>query len=302
MKYKPLPFVFLAMFLVGLLNLFSKDLLGSGLSPIEICACREGVTAVVFIVLMLIWDRSAFKVPLRDIWLFILFAVFNTVSNLCAFTAQDYLPLEVAAVLEMTFPYFILVFAFFLFGDVITRRKVLAAVLAFIGCVFIIGIVNGVEDLDVFGVAVGLLSGITLAAFTLGGKYVGERGYSANTATLYFFTFSALLIAPLTNWGNVYASASSDHIILLCILLMGVLCTLVPNYIVIKSVRVVDPALISIIITASVIVSTIFGVVVFGDPFGITDVIGIILIMIAITILDPPKALLERFGKEKTEE
>jgi len=53
----------------------------------------------------------------------------------------------------------------------------------------------------------------------------------------------------------------------------------------------VDPATVSVIITSSLIVSTLCGVVVFGDSFGLKDVIGIILVMVAIMILEPPKGL-----------
>ncbi len=105
----------------GVLNLFSKNLLLAGMEPIEICACREGVTAIVFFFVLLMIDRSAFKIRWQDIWIFILFGAFNVASNICVFTAQGSLPLEVAAVLEMTSPYFVLVFAFFLFRDKITR-------------------------------------------------------------------------------------------------------------------------------------------------------------------------------------
>ena len=47
-------------------------------------------------------------------------------------------------------------------------------------------------------------------------------------------------------------------------------------------------ATVSIIITSSLIVSTLCEVLVFGDEFDFEDVIGIILIMTAIVILDPP--------------
>ncbi|MBE6524361.1 MAG: hypothetical protein E7Z65_05785 [Thermoplasmata archaeon] len=47
-------------------------------------------------------------------------------------------------------------------------------------------------------------------------------------------------------------------------------------------------ATVSIIITSSLIVSTLCGVLVFGDEFDFEDVIGIILIMTAIVILDLP--------------
>ena len=291
--------LFLAAILAGVLNLFSKDLLNAGLGPFEICACREGVTAIVFGLFLLLRERSAFKVRIRDLWIFLLFGAFNVASNLCVFTAQETLALEVAAVLEMTSPYFILIFAFFLFGDRITKRKVLAVVLAFLGCICIIGIVDDVGSLDVLGVSIGLLSGITLAAFTIGSKVVEKKDYSENTTMFYFFLFSSLLVAPLADFGNIGTVISADWINLACIVLMGIACTLAPNYILIYVIRRVDPATVSIVITSSIIVSTLCGVVVFGDAFGILDVVGIILVMVAITMLDPPKALCDRLGIEK---
>ncbi|MBO4797562.1 MAG: DMT family transporter, partial [Candidatus Methanomethylophilaceae archaeon] len=152
-------------------------------------------------------------------------------------------------------------------------------------------------DMNVLGVAIGLLSGVTLAAFTIGSKYVGERGYSENSAMFYFFLFSALLIMPFSDSGCIFSAAAGSPLIPVCILTMGVMCTLLPNYIIVYAVRRVDPAAVSIIITSSLIVSTICGVLVFGDEFGITDVIGIVLVMAAIIILEPPESLKRRFGK-----
>ena len=298
-KASPVALVVLAAILAGILNMFSKDLLLAGLGPMEICFCREGVTAAVFFLVLLVIDRSAFKIKLKDVWVFIVFAAFNVASNVCVFQSQETLPLEVAAVLEMTSPYFILVFAFFLFGDKITRRKVLAVVLAFIGCLFIIGVADGLDDIQPIGIVIGLLSGITLAAFTLGSKYVEGKGYSENTTMFYFFLFSALLVAPLTDFGVLVQTVMSDPMIPLCILIMGVACTLAPNYLIIYSIRRVDPATVSVIITSSLIVSTLCGVLVFGDEFGWDDLVGIILVMVAIIILDPPQFLRDRIPRLK---
>ncbi len=297
MKISPIYLVFIAAILAGILNMFSKDLLNAGMGPMEICACREGITAAVFGLILLFLDRRSFRIRIRDIPLFLLFGAFNVISNVCVFTAQETLPLEVAAVLEMTSPYFMLVFAFFLFGDRITGRKVLAAVLAFAGCIFIIGIADDPGDMNVLGIATGLLSGATLAAFTIGSKYVGERGYSENSAMFYFFLFSALLIMPFSDSGCIFSAAAGSPLVPVCILTMGVMCTLLPNYIIVYAVRRTDPAAVSIIITSSLIVSTICGVLVFGDEFGITDVIGIVLVMTAIIILEPPESVKRRFGK-----
>ena len=53
-------------------------------------------------------------------------------------------------------------------------------------------------------------------------------------------------------------------------------------------------ATVSIIITSSLIVSTLCEVLVFGDEFDFEDVIGIILIMTAIVILDPPDSIKQK--------
>lgn len=298
MKPNPVLLCIIASVLVGVLNLLSKGLLNAGLSPMQICACREGVTAVIFGLILLFMDRSAFRIRLKDVWLFAMFGAFNVASNVCVFTAQQTVSLEVAAVLEMTSPYFILVFAYFLFGDKITRRKVLAAVLAFLGCISIIGLANGVGDVTFIGVIFGILSGITLAAFTIGGKFVGERDYSENSAMFYFFFFSALIAIPFADVPGIFNIVGTDISLMLRIPVMGFACTLLPNYIVIYCVRRMDPATVAIIITSSIIVSTLCGVIAFGEPFVPADVVGIILILVAITLLEPPEAL-KRWMRDK---
>ncbi len=71
---------------------------------------------------------------------------------------------------------------------------------------------------------------------------------------------------------------------------MGIFCTLLPNYLVIYAIRRMDPATVSIVITSSLIVSTLCGVLVFGDEFTWGDVVGIILVMTAIIMLDTPES------------
>ena len=303
MRPSPLMLCILAAILVGLLNLFSKGLLLAGLTPLQICAYREGITALVFGIFLIIMDRQAFRIRPKDAWLFLLFGLFNVLSNICVFNAQGYISLELAAVLEMTSPYFMLVFGVFLFGSRITRRKVLAAFIAFLGCIFTIGLFNsGLENIQTMGLVFGILSGITLAAFTVGSKYVEKKGYSENTAMFYFFLFSALLSVPFANLGDTAGTVWGNAGLIAHVLLMGVACTLLPNYFVVYSTRRIDPAVVGIIVTSSLIVSTMCGVIAFGDEFDWGDAVGITLILCAIIMLEPPSFLRERFGLKAEEE
>ncbi len=303
MKVTVHPFwlVLTATVLIGSLNLFSKNLLESGFSPLEVSVCREGVTAIVFFLILLVTDRSAFRIRIRDLWIFVMFALFNVLSNFFMFNAQELIPLGTAAVLELTNPYFIMVFAFFLFGDRITKRKVLASAIELVGCILIIGVMEDPGSISVLGVLFGLLSGITLAGFTLGSKCVEKLNYSENTAMFYFFFLSAVLLIPFSDYGHI-GSILSDNVDLWAnVLFMGVLCTLVPNYLVIVAVRRMDPAIVAMVITSSIVLSTIYGVVFFGDKVGPANIIGMILVILAMIILEPPRSVLEwwdrRFGR-----
>jgi drug/metabolite transporter (DMT)-like permease len=292
--------------LIGSLNLFSKNLLEAGFTPLDVSICREGVTAAVFFVILLLTDRSAFRIRLRDLWIFVLFALFNVLSNFFLFNAQDLIPLGTAAVLELTNPYFIMIFAFFLFGDKVTKRKLLAAVIEFLGCIFIIGLLEDPGSISVMGVIFGLLSGVTLAAFTLGSRCVEKLNYSENTTMFYFFFFSALLLIPFADFGHISGILSDKADLWIYMLMMGIVGTLIPNYLVIIAVRRMDPAVLTMIITSSIVLSTMYGVLFFGDELNITIVIGMIMVLVAMVILEPPKLVLEwwdrKFGKSSDDE
>jgi len=292
--------------LIGSLNLFSKNLLEAGFTPLDVSICREGVTAAVFFVILLLTDRSAFRIRLRDLWIFVLFALFNVLSNFFLFNAQDLIPLGTAAVLELTNPYFIMIFAFFLFGDKVTKRKLLAAVIEFLGCIFIIGVMEDPGSISAMGVIFGLLSGVTLAAFTLGSRCVEKLNYSENTTMFYFFFLSSVLLVPFADFGHISGILSDNVDLWAYMLMMGVLGTLIPNYLVIIAVRRMDPAVLTMIITSSIVLSTVYGVVFFGDKLDLMIIIGIVMVLVALVILDPPRLVLEwwnrKFGKSSDDE
>ncbi len=292
--------------LIGSLNLFSKNLLEAGFTPLDVSICREGVTAAVFFVILLLTDRSAFRIRLRDLWIFVLFALFNVLSNFFLFNAQDLIPLGTAAVLELTNPYFIMIFAFFLFGDKVTKRKLLAAVIEFLGCIFIIGVMEDPGSISAMGVIFGLLSGVTLAAFTLGSRCVEKLNYSENTTMFYFFFLSSVLLVPFADFGHLSGILSDNVDLWAYMLMMGVLGTLIPNYLVIIAVRRMDPAVLTMIITSSIVLSTVYGVVFFGDKLDLMIIIGIVMVLVALVILDPPRLVLEwwdrKFGKSSDDE
>jgi len=288
MRFRPSPLALavISVFIAGFLYFFTKTLMNAGMTPLEVAAIRQIGTALMFAVILLVFDREAFRVRPKDLPMFALFAVFNVLSNLAMFTSLEYIPLGMAAVLQMTSPYFVLVLSLVLFGIRITLHKVVACMVVLIGCVLIVGVLDGVGDICVTGILLAVGSAVFLAIFTIGGRFVGNRDYSENTAMMYFFGFSGLMFLPLADFGKIGSMFATDPSLLAHSLCMCFVCTLVINFLIIYTTRRMDPGVYSIIFSSCIVVSTLIGIVFFGESITVVGVIGIVLVLAAMVILE----------------
>jgi len=103
----------------------------------------------------------------------------------------------VATVQQAAMPAIVTVAAWLLWGEPLTRRKVLAIALTFTGTVLVSGLdVLGRVRLTTPGLLAGLGIPITYASFNLFGKKVSAR-YRSPTMLVYGFGFGALTLLPL---------------------------------------------------------------------------------------------------------
>ena len=120
----------------GCMGLLVRPLNEIGLVTMDICFLRAVVTFAVMLIGLLIFDREALKIRLKDIWCFIgTGALSVSFFNFCYFKTITLTSLSVAAVLLYTAPAFVMIMSFFLFKESMTKLKVLALAVAFAGCV-----------------------------------------------------------------------------------------------------------------------------------------------------------------------
>ena len=72
-----------------------------------------------------------------------------------------------------------------LWKDKITKRKLLALVLAFLGCCFVAGILNGQLTLTTDGLLLGIGSGLFYSSYTIFGRFALKH----YQLTVTFYTF-----------------------------------------------------------------------------------------------------------------
>jgi drug/metabolite transporter (DMT)-like permease len=101
-----------------------------------------------------------------------------------------------AAVLLYTAPTWVTVIAWRAFGEPLTRVKIAALGLAFLGCGLVVRAYDLTQlQLQLPGILLGLASGLTYGLYTLFNKKAVER-YSPWTAMFYALGIGALLLLP----------------------------------------------------------------------------------------------------------
>ena len=285
--------ILLAGILWGSMGIFVRTLTANGLGTMEIVALRAMVTAGVLALFLLIYNRSLFKIRIRDIWCFIGTGIFSIAFfNFCYFKSITMTSMSVAAILLYTAPVIVMVLSFFLFKEQFTRRKVAGVILTFVGCMFVTGIFGEQTTVTVGGLFVGLGAGLGYALYSIFSRYALQRGYHSLTITFYTFLLAAvatLFLADITRVGQV---VTKSGFMLAFAIAFGLLCTIVPYIVYTIGLRYMENGRASILASVEPVMATVFGAVVFREGLTLSGVIGMILVILAFVVTA------EKNGKE----
>ena len=279
-------FVALSAASFGFLGVPVRFLHDNGFAPLDITAVRLFVTTIALVIVALVVDRGLFKVRKRDLLFFILFGFFKLMSDVTLFRAQVTIDLSLSTLLQMTAPYYVLVISLFLFRERITLMKILAMLVAFIGCIFVTGVITGgMHSLDFVGVASALISGLFFGLYTIGCKLSSDKGYKPVTTMMYMFLFASLMTIPFANDVKVVESFVDVHLIL-GVLSLGILMTLIPFFVSTWGVQKLEASKVSLISVMEVITACIVGYFLFDEEMTVLNIIGMSLVVASIVIMD----------------
>jgi drug/metabolite transporter (DMT)-like permease len=281
-KFAPI-LILLAGVLWGSMGLFVRKLNSLGLGSMDIVALRAMVTAVALFLYLLLFQRSLFKIRLRDIWCFLGTGICSIVFfNVCYFKAITLTSLSMAAVLLYTAPAIVMVLSYFLFGESMTKRKLLALLMTLCGCVLVTGVVGA--DFSALGVLYGLGAGFGYALYSIFSRFALERGYHSLTITFYTFFLAAIVSLFLCDAGQVLAVAQADGSMLLFSCALGLLGTVVPYLTYTVGLKYVENSKASILASVEPVTASILGVCFFRESLNFSEILGILLVLGAMVI------------------
>ncbi len=281
----------------GVIGLFSTYLSSTGLRPEQITVVRCVIAAGAIGLFLLVRKRSAFVIRLKDIWMFLGTGILSIAFfNVCYFACIDLCGLSFAAILLYTAPCFVVLLSAVFFKEKLTRQRGSALVLAFVGCLLVVGVGSGESSLSGFGILVGLASGIGYALYSIFARVALKR-YEAPTVMFYTFLSASLTLIPFSEPQAIVALASDSSAALLVMIALALVSTVTPFACYTVGLAHMETGKASIMAFIEPMVSLLIGISVFGDVLTFTNGLGIVAILIAVALLNMPEEKIFHLNK-----
>lgn len=271
----------------GTMGIFVRSLGAYGFDSIQISALRLCAAALCFLLLLLARRGRGFRLQLRDLPLFLGLGVGSVgLMTCCYFAAIRMMTMSEAAILLYTSPIWVVLMSALFFHERVTRRKLLALILAFGGCALVSGI--GGEEMNPLGILVGVGSGIAYGLYSILGS-VALRRYPPETVSSYTFFIAALAVLLISRPAElVRKMAAADGLagLILLILATGAVTAFVPFLIYTIGLKRVQASHAAILATVEPLVATVLGIIVYGEQLRTATLLGIACILGAILALN----------------
>lgn len=289
-KHLPLISIIIASVLWGSMSIFANELSRLGLPSASISCVRLSIAGILLWIILGIFKKDALKVKLKHLPLLLsIGALSQFLMSVCYISAITTTSASVAAILLYTSPIFIFVFSVILFKEKATKNKLIALVLSVAGCVFVSGIVNG-GNFSTEGILLGLASGLTYGLYSILGTYALKH-YSAITVTAYSFLASTILSVIFLDYGALsFASTvapSVFYFVIICVF-SAVVTALLPFGLYTYGLQGMDASKAGILACVEPVVATLVGIFVLGEGTDVFQIIGVVLVILAIVLLQLP--------------
>lgn len=269
----------------GLIGLFSNSLAAVGINAIQITFIRNVLSAFLLGIVLLLTNRTLLKIRLKDIWMFLGTGIVSIAFfNVCYFACIQECNLSIAAILLYTAPCFVVILSALLFKERLNVTKITALVLAFVGCLFVVGLVGGEIRLSGVGILLGLGSGIGYALYSIFAR-VALRRYTPWTVMFYTFLFAAVSLIGFANPSALIEQGMNSSMTLFAMVALACISTLLPFACYTVGLTYMETGKASIMAFVEPLVATLVGVLVFHDVLTPLHLVGMILIVIAVGLL-----------------
>ena len=280
----------------GSSGIFVRTLTQNGIDATTLLFLRFSIAIIPILMAILLTDRQLIKIDLSDIPLFIICAICIIGLNLCYNESMNTIPLSLAAVLLSLAPIFVLIFAYLLFGEKITSKKLICMVLAIFGCLLMTGVLeDSLTSIPIFGIVSGIGAGLFWAVYLMASKKSIECGNHTYTILIYSVVFISIALTPFTDFSQIGEFVSiNPTLTILFLILHSTFSFALPYIFSTLSLKYIDSGTSSILLSgAEPFAALMFGFLIYSEVPTALMFCGFILSIIAMMMLSRKESEIE---------
>jgi drug/metabolite transporter (DMT)-like permease len=187
--------VFVSAAAFGVMTIFAVFAYGAGVSVSTLLFLRFLFASAIFFGLIF-WKKESVRVNKKQLLsLFFLGGILYTMQSLSFFSAVQYIPTSMAALLLYTFPAFVAILSFLVEKEKLRKKTIIAIAVSFVGLAMVLGLsFGGIHPLGVF---LALAAAILYSVYIIVGNRVvkGLSPYVTSAYITLFACFSTFLVA-----------------------------------------------------------------------------------------------------------
>lgn len=271
--------------LTGTIGVAGKLIYAYEPSPLTVVTFRAVLAFLFLALLLIIFKRNLLRIDIKDLPYFGFYGFLAiTISFIFFFYSIKYTTVATATILLYTFPAIVVLFSALILNEKITKYKIIALILTFLGTVLVMQIYNLTQfNLNLKGALFGLGAALGAASYTILGKKVIKK-YNPLTIVFYAFGFGSLFLL-LFRGPQIILKVDYPTLAWVWILFLALVSTLAGYFLYTKGLQYIEAGKAGITAVWEVVVASVLAFIILGEVLTLPQGGGGLLIILGIFII-----------------
>lgn len=268
----------------GLAPFFSITLLLAGFSAFEVLSYRWGVASVVLTAFGL-FSGCSFRLSKKDFGVVFLLSLLRAVTSFSLIIAYQNIASGVASTIHFMYPLAVALAMMFFFQEKKSLWVMFAVLMSLLGAALLsLGELDAKNGNTMIGLVAACVSVFSYAGYIIGVRTTRVVQINSTVLTCYVMGLGTLfyLIGAFSTSGLQWVTDGYTWLIILGLALPA---TAISNITLVQAIKYAGPTLTSILGAMEPLTAVVIGVLVFKELFTVNSGIGILLILMAVSIV-----------------
>lgn len=281
----------------GMNPLFALPLYGAGMSVDSVLFYRYALAMIVLGIMMKV-QKQSFAIKKTDVLPLCIMGLLFSFSSLFLFMSYNYMDAGIASTILFVYPVLVAIIMAVVFKEKISFVTMFSIALAFTG-ISLLCKTSGGQTLSGVGITLVFFSSLAYAIYMVGVNRSSLKDLPTAKLTFYVLLFGLSVYVVRLNFCTDLQMITTP-VLWVNVISLAILPTIVSLVTMTKAIHYIGSTPTAILGALEPVTALFFGVLVFGEQLTPRIILGVLMIIVAVTLIIGGKALLSKIHLKNT--